>query len=204
MTEERNTGENKAWELLASLVPEAVCRAASATYDSSEKKYTLRSFGMDLHVSVNGRSISSTAEGGAVLLGKLGNFFRISLLWHLVSVRDIACTGRLVKLEQIRGGDIFTKGSHLLPLHSIVERYGKNKEGFLARGNYLGGEQLMQPGDAAIRLFPLPGIPVILSLWMEDDEFPARADIFFDSTCELRMPTDIIWSVAMTTIHMMS
>jgi Domain of unknown function (DUF3786) len=204
VTEVRNTGENKAWELLESLDPEAVCRAASATYDFTEKTYTIRSFGMDFHVSVNEKTILSAAEGGAVLLGKLGDFFRISLLWYLVSVRDIACTGRLVKLDQIRGGDIFTKGSHRLPLDIIIGKYGKNKEGFLAQGKHLGGEQVMQVGDASIQLFPLPGVPVVLSLWMEDDEFPARADIFFDSTCDLRIPADIIWSVAMTTILMMS
>jgi hypothetical protein len=204
MTDERNSGENKAWEILASLNPDSVCRAASATYDPLEKTYTIRSFGMDFLVSVNGRIISSAAEGSDILLGKLSYFFRLSLLWYLVSVKDIACTGRLVKLEQIRGGDIFTKGSHILPLELIAEKFGKSQEGFIAQGKQLGGEPSIKLGDASIQVFPLPRVPVILSLWTEDEEFPARADILFDSTCDLQIPTDVIWSIAMMTIIMMS
>ena len=55
----------------------------------------------------------------------------------------------------------------------------------------------MKYGDASLQLLPLPRIPISLTLWLEDDEFPARVDIMFDSTCELQLPTDIIWSVAM-------
>ena len=64
------------------------------------------------------------------------------------------------------------------------------------KGKTLGGS-IEQYGDASLRLYPLPRIPVVFSLWLEDEEFPARADLFFDSTCDLQLPTDIIWSIAM-------
>ncbi len=43
----------------------------------------------------------------------------------------------------------------------------------------------------------MPKIPVTLILWLQDEEFPARADLLFDSSCELHVPIDIIWSIAM-------
>jgi hypothetical protein len=61
----------------------------------------------------------------------------------------------------------------------------------------------VKAGDASIKLFPLPRIPVVLTLWLEDEEFPAGADLFFDSTCDLQLPTDIIWSIAMMSILIM-
>jgi hypothetical protein len=46
----------------------------------------------------------------------------------------------------------------------------------------------------------MPRIPVTLILWLSDEEFPARADLLFDSTCEIHLPLDILWSIAMMTI----
>jgi Domain of unknown function (DUF3786) len=193
---ENNPGEDKAWEILSTLKPEEVCRAASVSYDAASESYAVTAFGMEFSISAKNRSITSSAAGSDVLLRKLGYFFKLSVLWYLVSAKDIACTGRPVKLQSIRGGDIFTKGSHVLPLEPLAGKYGKDREGFIGKGLSLGGE-LVNLGDAALRLFPLPRVPVVLSLWLEDEEFPARADLLFDSTCDLQLPTDIIWSVAM-------
>jgi hypothetical protein len=41
------------------------------------------------------------------------------------------------------------------------------------------------------------------ALWLEDDEFPARLDLLFDSTCAMHLPTDIIWSIAMMSVLIM-
>lgn len=59
----------------------------------------------------------------------------------------------LLKLRNIRGRDIFTKGSQVLPLEPLAGKHGRNKAGFLDKGESLGGE-LVNPGDAALRFFP--------------------------------------------------
>jgi hypothetical protein len=197
-----NPGEDKAWEILGTLKPADVCRAASVAFDAASTSYHVTSFGMNFIVSGREKKISSTAPGSDVLLGKLGSFFRLSVLWYLVSAKDIACTGKLVNLEYISGGEIFTRGSHVLPLDSVANKFRKNREGFLEKGKKLGGE-IMAYGDASLRLAPLPRIPVTLTLWLEDDEFPARLDLLFDSTCDMHLPTDIIWSIAMMSVLIM-
>jgi hypothetical protein len=196
MADVSNPGEDKAWEILSTLKPEEVCRAASVSYDALSESYRIKSFGMDFSVSVREKGITSASAGSEVLLQKLGYFFKLSILWYLVNAKDIACTGRPVKLQNIRGGDIFTKGSHVLPLEPLAGKYGRDKKGFIDKGKRLGAE-IEKLGDAGLKLFPLPRVPVIITLWLEDDEFPARADLLFDSTCDLQVPTDIIWSVAM-------
>lgn len=203
MTEEHNPGEDKAWEILDTLQPDFVCKTAAVDYEPAKDAFVLKSLGMDFIISRKDRTISSSAEYSSILLQRLSYFFRLSVLWYLVCVKDIVCTGRLVKLEQIRGGDAFTRGSHVLPLESIAKKYGKNKEGFIKKGEQLGAKQSADLGDISIQLWPLPRVPVILTLWLEDEEFPARVDLLLDSTCDLQLPTDIIWSVAMMTLLMM-
>lgn len=203
MADVKNPGENKAWEILSSLRPDDVCRAAGVAYDSVQDAYVIKSFGMDFIISVKDRTISSDAYGSTVLLQRLSYFFRLSVLWYLVSVKEIDCTGRLVKLEQIRGGDAFTRGSHVLPLEAIATKYGNDKEGFIQKGNMLGALQTIKLGDVSIQLLPLPRVPIIISLWFAEEEFPARVDLLLDSTCDLQLPTDITWSIAMMTALMM-
>jgi hypothetical protein len=55
----------------------------------------------------------------------------------------------------------------------------------------------------AMKLYPLPKIPVFLILWLKDEEYPPRADLLFDSTCEAQVPLDIIWSIAMLSVLVM-
>ena len=196
MAETTNPGEDKAWELLALMNPGEVCRATGASYDAATGLYAIKSLGINFLVSTRDRSITSSTPGNEAVLTRLAYFFKLSALWYLVRAKDISCTGRLVKLQNVRGGDIFTKGSHTLPLDALAAKYGKNKQGFIEKGAALGGEPVRY-GDVAVKLFPFPRIPVVLSLWLEDDEFPARADLLFDSTCDMQLPTDIIWSIAM-------
>jgi hypothetical protein len=202
MTERSNPGEDKAWELLIAMRPGDVCRAAGVTYDERAQHYVVPSLGMKFLVSPSDRTVVSESEAGLILLSKVAYFFRLSILWYLVSARDVACTGRPVKLEGITGGEIFTKGSHVLPLDGLAKKYGSDAAAFVARGRQLGGEPVPQT-DAAVRLLPFPRIPVTITLWTADDEFPARADMLFDSSCSLHLPMDILWSVAMFCALMM-
>jgi hypothetical protein len=199
MTDNNNPGENKAWDILETLKPEDVSKSADASYDPASFSYRLKSFGMNFFVNVRDRSITSASQDRDLFLQKLGYFFRISLLWYLVHAKHISCSGRLIKLENVKSGNIFTTGSHVLPLDQVANKYATDRDAFLSRGERLGG-QLQKYGDVSIQLSPLPRIPATLLLWLKDEEFPARADLLFDSTCELQVPTDVLWSIAMTSV----
>jgi hypothetical protein len=58
-------------------------------------------------------------------------------------------------------------------------------------------------GDASLKLYPFPRLPVVIILWEEDDEFSPRVDILFDSTCEFHLALDILWSAAMESLLIM-
>jgi hypothetical protein len=190
-----DAGERKAWETLATLKTADVCRAAAVSYDAASGLYTVRSFGQDIVVSPKDRKVSCPKPISAGLPGEYGELFPRAVLWYLALAKDIAPTGRLVPLGDLRGGDIFAKGSHVLPLEKVAQRYGNDWEGFLQKGLAYGGENVPL-ADAAFWLAPLPRVPVTVTLWLADEEFPARAGIFFDSTCGLQLPTDILWSLA--------
>jgi hypothetical protein len=193
------SGEEKAWKKLLNLNPADVCKKADVLYDKDTASYRLKSFGFYFSISLLRREIKNLSEKGEIVTKRLAYFFHPSVLSYLMNTKEIVPSGRLIKPENIRGGEFFFQGSHMLPLNKVADKYGNDKEGFIAKGKELSG-RLLEFGDASFELLPMPRIPVTLILWLSDEEFPARADLLFDSTCEIHLPLDILWSIAMMSI----
>ncbi len=196
------SGEKKAWDLLSTSDPDEVCKRAAVSYDPAEKTFLLKSFGADITVSPADQGLLTRSQAGELLIGRFGYFSKLSILWYLTSAKEIPFTGNLVNPVNLRGGQLFFRGSHILPLDRLAEKYTDDPAAFVSKGLSLGGEQVNH-GDAAIRLLPLPRIPVVLILWRGDEEFPPRADLLFDSSCESQIALDILWSIAMMSILIM-
>ena len=192
-------GEDKAWEILSGIAPEDVCKRAGVDIEENGKVYKVRSFGQIFSVNIEKKEIQSLDKEGEIFLGRLGYFFRLSLLWYLVKATDKEPSGKLVKPSSMTGGDIFFRGTHVLPLDAVAKKYARDKKGFIERGIMTGGKEVKY-GNAAVELYPLPKIPFTLILWLEDEEWPSRADLLFDSTASLHLPIDILWSVAMMSV----
>jgi hypothetical protein len=199
MADKVSSGEEKAWEKLLELAPADVCKRAGVLYDEETTSYRVKSFGFDFSISPQKRKIKNLSEKGEIFTKRLTYFFNLSVLSYLVNAKDIPLSERLIKPENVRGGEFFFQGSHMLPLDKIAEKYKNDMEGFVTRGREFNGKMLAY-GDASLELQPMPRIPVTLILWLSDEEFPARTDILFDSTCEIQLPLDIIWSIAMMSI----
>jgi hypothetical protein len=197
-----SSGEDRAWYILKDLDPAEVCRNAMVAFDSASGIYLMKSFGMDICIDHCKQRIYSDAPEGSLLLERLGYFSRLSILWYMTAVRDIPLSGTLVQPVNLKGGQIFFRGTHVLPVDKLAMRYGSDREGFLKRGKALGGKTINY-GDASVKLFPFPRIPVVIILWLEDEEFPPRVDLLFDSSCEFHLALDILWSTAMESLLIM-
>jgi len=197
-------GEEKAWDLVCGLSREDVSRRTGTLYDEKTEAYLLRAYGIDFHVNPCEMLIACPSGRGDIFLGKLKDFFRLAVLWYMSNAKDIPATGRLIRPVDVKGGHRFTTGTHVLPVDMIAERFARDREGFIRKGKEYGAEVLSGFGDAYLRFYPLPRVPVSMILWLEDEEFPPRVDIFFDSTCEFQLAlSDIVWAVAMMTCVVM-
>jgi len=193
--------QEQAWHALAGLDPKTVCERAAVAYAAESGGYTCPSLGQDVAVDVARHRLTCESPTGALLLGRLGYFSRISILHYLVHAQSLPVSGRLVAPGDLASGQLYFRGSHILPTDRVAKAYGDSPERFLARGRALGGQAITY-GDASVRLFPLPRVPVVVVLWRGDDEFPARASLLFDATCEAHLAADVLWSTAMFSVLM--
>jgi hypothetical protein len=193
------SGEDRAWQCLKEAGPDIICKNAAVEFDAVKGRYILSSCGMNFFIYPGEKLIESASADGAILLGKLSYFFRLSLPWYLTSAKDIPLSDRLVKPDNLKGGHLFFRGSHVLPLDSVASKYARDVKGFVMKGAGFGGTPV-QYGDAAFTLSPFPRIPVTIILWTADEEFDARVELLLDTTCELQAPIDIIWSISMMSL----
>jgi hypothetical protein len=193
------TGEDKAWEIIAGLSPEEVCSKTGAVFDDPSGTYRLQSFGIWFSLDPRKKEITASAEEGDIFLKRLRYFFVLSFLWYMVKATNAAPAGKLVKPSGLPGGDIFFRGTHVLPLDAIAKKYAHDREGFIRKGHAFGG-RVVSYGDAALEFLPFPRIPVTVILWLADEEWDARADLLFDASSLQHLPIDILWSVAMMTL----
>jgi hypothetical protein len=196
-----DTGESRAWELLAGANPADVCARAGVALDP-DGGYLVCSFGRDFRVDPGEKLIFSLEPEGAAFLERHGDLFRLSVLWYLVKATGDRPSGTLVSPARLPGGDLFTRGTHVLPLDALAAKHATSPETFLAAGAALHGKPVAY-GDAAVELPALPKVPTTLILWTADDEFPARASLLFDATAPRHLPTDVLWSVAMLSVRLL-
>lgn len=193
-------GEAVAWQHLAALDPADVCLRARADSGGSPGRYVLKSFGQEMVISVPDRSISSRSEVGRILLEDLARLSRVSLLRYLIHASSLPLAGALVTPHALPGGEIYAKGTHVLPLAKIAQTFAHDPERFFRKGRRLGGCRVNQ-GSASLRFSPFPRVPVVLTVWAGDEEFPPECVLLFDVSCTMQLPLDILWSTAMLTVE---
>lgn len=195
-------GEETAWDILAGLDSKDVTTNAQASFNTSDSAYALICFGQEISVSLKDRTFFSRSKLGTLLLTSLGDYSRLSILRYLIHAMDLPLSGRLVRPSDLPGGDIFTKGTHILPLDQAAAHFSDHGNDFWIAGKRLGGTQ-QDYGDMSLNMLPFPRVPLTLILWLGDEEFPSTASLLFDSSCLSHLPPDILWATSMMAVEMM-
>ena len=194
--------EEQAWHKLALSVPTEVCQRTGAGFDVHSGAYILNVFNASMTIHPTRREIRGTGHLCDLLLGGLSHYSCLPILWYLAQAQVISPSDNFMNPRELAGGLIFSQGSHALPLDELAAKYGADTAAFLKKGISLGGVH-SNYGDASIKLYPFPKIPVLFVLWSRDEEFPANAVLLLDTACRQYLPTDIIWATAMVSVLVM-
>lgn len=110
---------------------------------------------------------------------------------YLIAAKDVDLVGEWVSPREFPGGVAFFRGPHAIPVDKIVERFGNSKRDFEIACQRLGGHR-EQYADAAYSFTLFPRLPVAVLLWLQNEEFSARAIMLVDRTANQHFPLDAL------------
>ncbi len=146
------------------------------------------------HVRIDMRDCQLLEKTGDRWILRNDPLLELAALMYFTQVKRLHPLSRdIVGLADLKESHFFA-GPHTLRLNGLLERFGRDPEGFRRAAVKLGG-QLEDMADAAACLWPFPRIPLYFLLWQEDDEFAARIRVLFDRIIEECLPADAIWAL---------
>lgn len=157
--------------------PAAVAMKAGALFRSGEEGKAfvdLPTLNGKFTVAWPGIEVTSEPE-------KLSSFsLKLLALLYLANTNGAEPTGEMVAYRQIPDGLFYEPVVQRSVEAPLAEAFGKDVAGFSASCESLGGRKSGH-GDASYAFDLFPGVIIEFLLWREDDEFPARLQVLFDS-----------------------
>lgn len=189
-TKEKIHVPSEYWEDLEKKDMAVMCQNALARAFSQE----------DIVLSVLGKEILVDRKNRSLRHKRLDEWEPLShpllelmVLVYLLNAGPKLLTRELVSAKELKTAHFF-QGPHELNVAGVLERFGRDVEGFRAAAQSLGGEK--QPlADAAFRIPALPKVPLYYLLWKGDDEFEPRLSVLFDRSIESHLSADAIWGL---------
>lgn len=178
--------EQELWKKLTGISPQEITVNSRAEYDPDKKQVCIDVFNEKFIIDLEKQTIASSSQE------KISPLLPLFLLHYLACAKDIPLCNTMASPHQLKGGIFFFRGAHELPLDKIAVKFGNDIEKFLEKGKKLGGEKV-KFGDAAVKLYLLPRIPVIFIIWKKDEEFESQVTLVLDKSVEEQMNLDILF-----------
>ncbi len=172
------SSEKIAREELARLKPEVQAKRCGAEIVKSGRTKTI------MAVEYFGRPVEVTFPTGEVIDpagGEVPVWERILILHYLTGNAPPPAFKELIGFAQVPSGGFYFEAYKKRSHDPLAKVFGDQPGLLLEAGALLGGKP-EDLGDAGIRLQVFPKVPVVGVVYGADDEFPADAKVFFEST----------------------
>ena len=185
------------WEQLEKLDGQQTAQRAKCRYLSNPARYAVTMLNVEYVVDLSARRIypsqSASHQASTSFLKQL------CLLVYLISARDLPPAGNLVNAHTLPGGQFFFRGIHRLPTGELERTFGDCPSALHDISTQFGAEQC-EFGDASIRLYVLPRVPLTIVIWGRCEEFDARASVLFDRSASAHLPLDALLAAVNLTL----
>jgi len=166
--------------------------------------------GMRWQPSAHGRSAEAglTEESGTLTFEALGAPVSLdwpslsfeaghpmlrNFAWQLIALHYIRmATGRRpgaewVSYRELPDGLFYANTIIREVEEPVARRFGSDPDGFREAAGALGGAEV-DVADVALVFHPLPYVPVVFALWVEDEEFPAKMSVLYEREGTANLP----------------
>lgn len=178
------------WEKLVELDPKTVAHNAQCAHCDKSGCFAISLLNRRYEVCPEERTIFPE---NMPTCKQAGFIEQLCILAYLINIKDFPLCPEVVSPEKLEGGQFFFRGPHELPTKKLEDVFGRTPERLFEASSSLETEQC-DYGDASIQISVLPKFPVVIVIWAEDEEFPARASFLFNRSISGQIPLDAVWA----------
>lgn len=167
-----------ACESFKTIDPFVAAGNTDTVYESTDLrsgKFFVRYFNTDFVVQYPNAAMRELRSGSEPPL-----LTKILILHYLIQAKGKQLIGEWVNFRQLPGGMMYQQAFRAQIIEPIIRVFGYNLDAFLAAGEQAGGERA-RLGDGSFLFRVFPRVPILVTLWLGDDELPPSADILFDA-----------------------
>lgn len=177
----------EALKIFLTMEPTAVAMSSGAQYVQGRGVFKLSYCGENYEIDCPTGVVSKLGFEGNVPYND-----RALIMQYLVQSSGLPPRGRWLSFLELPEGILHYSPFQTDALFPLAERFGRDPAGFLKAAAVLKGEQIKMGNVAAV--FPvLPRIPLVVMLWLGDDEFPAKCNILYDAVSSTHLSTASLW-----------
>ncbi len=119
----------------------------------------------------------------------LPDFQQTLLLYYLLTADGAPLTGRWVSFADLPDGRMYNAAFQGYSGDEVVKKFGVDLDAFRLACSKIGGKPV-DIGSASFIFQPLPRVPLMVTYWLGDEDFPSSCKILFDESACHYLPID--------------
>ncbi|MFH1353107.1 MAG: DUF3786 domain-containing protein [bacterium] len=149
-------------------------------------RLSVRFFSDEYSADLEKRTLKNTKDGRIA-----DDYIAVLILHYAVRKMDglPPLTGKWISFRALDGGEVYYPAFRKRAIEPVIKKYGANPEGLLSNMERLGAEK-GSAGDYSIKLNPFDNVPALVSIFGQNEEFPASANFLFDESIKRIFATE--------------
>jgi len=119
----------------------------------------------------------------------LPDFQLAMLLYYLVTADGTPLTGHWVSFADLPDGRMYNAAFQGYSGDEIAKAFGLDLDGFITACEKVGSRSI-EVGSASFIFQALPHVPMMLTYWQGDEDFPSSCKVLFDESAGHYLPID--------------
>lgn len=181
----RSPAEDVGWDELLSRDSSALARDAGAESSPGSNVIRLRVMDRECLVDLSAREILWAEGPGA----DVSSHLRILILHYLAGSGNAHVAARLATFRDFPGGDLYYSAFRSRAIDEVLQAFGAAPEPLRRAGERLRAEPVTT-GSVGFRVRFFPKLPIVVALWLGDEEVPSSANLLFDASAGDILPTE--------------
>jgi len=168
---------------------EKCCVKAGVSLESlspGEKKVSIPYIGHDYTLTVKNDTFVFDEAPSQLRLSD-----EVLLLHYLMTATGAPVLEEWITFREVPSGSFYYASFVKRAIAPLIKCFGE-RPSLLKEVSKTVGQVLDAPGDMALKVFGLPRVPVVLSLWNGDEEFPPEANVYLDKSVPEYLSTEDI------------